>query len=412
MKPYSTDDSNMPSRTKHLAAQKTLPWYKWLFAAALCASPMVSLPASAQSQWTNSDAFQLAQGFSSEGVGLGTNELGNIIAAGSGSDASGNYAVTRQSSDLGQTWQPASTVSFAGTSGCRFNAVANHGPTLYAGGSASGPTWIITQSSDGGDNWQLSDSFQSGACMALAVDSSGAAFATGQKVVNGQLSFIIRKLSPGAAGWTTVYQSQVPSYPGYGIAIHPSAGVFVIGSLPQGTQYAWAVLRSIDEGNSWQVVDLNLPPRTPGTGSYGHGIAVDNLGNVYATGTVGNDWVTRRSTNGGTNWNTIDTFQYFAKFGKSEGASVSFDYQGNVYVAGYGATSKQAAHWIVRKLPAGGSSWTISDDFQLVSGALTEPWIGQSSILSANAGHLLLVTGDAFDSSSVQHWITRRLVVP
>src|SRR5690242_16255998 len=116
MKPYSTDDSNIPSRTKPFAAQKTFLWYQWLFSVALCASPMVSLPARAQSQWTTTDAFQLVQGFSSEGLGLGTNEFGNVITVGHGiTDGSGTtVAITRESQDQGQTWPSQLSRAFIG----------------------------------------------------------------------------------------------------------------------------------------------------------------------------------------------------------------------------------------------------------------------------------------------------------
>jgi hypothetical protein len=413
MKPYSIDHSNRPRRTTHAAAQKTLLSYNWLFAIALCASPIVSFPANAQSQWTTTDDFQLVPSLSALGAGLATNATGDIIAVGSGvADASGtDVAITRHSSDQGLNWSTLVTNSYPGASSCTFRAVANSGQTLYAAGCYyPGPNWFIAQSTDNGKSWQVIDSLARTVCSALAVDGAGNVFAAGGSVApDGSIYLMVRKLAAGESSWSTVYEAQAPSGEAYGIAIHPTSGIFVIGSLPNGTQSAWGVLKSQDGGNTWAVSDLYIPAgRNPS--SYGCGVAVDSTGNLYATGRAVNSWVTRRSTDGGTNWNTIDTFQYSTK-GFSQGASVSFDYQGNVYVAGRGGAGKLGNYWLVRKLPAGSTSWQNSDVFQRSSGS-AYPGYGQGSILSVSGGHVLMVTGDAFDSSSVQHWITRRLVVP
>jgi hypothetical protein len=90
---------------------------------------------------------------------------------------------------------------------------------------------------------------------------------------------------------------------------------------------------------------------------------------------------------------------------------VAFDYLGNVYVAGNATVPGQGPHWTVRELAVGATSWVTSDDFQLVTGGSASPPAHQACILSANWGHLILVIGSAMDSSFVEHWITRSLVV-
>ena len=379
--------------------------------------------ANAQSQWTTTDAFQLAQGFSSLGLGMGINEFGNILAVGNGiADSSGTtVAITRQSPDFGQTWptELSGAFNYLGASSCTFKAVANAGQTLYAAAADNAnqvpggqQNWLIVQSTDGGDTWMVSDSFAQGACNAIASDGSGNVFAAGNFTLNGNICPIIRKLVAGGTGWSTVYQNSVPGVGGLGIAFHPIAGVFVVGALGNGTQNSWTVLKSQDGGSTWTVADRYPSPYL--AGSYGRGIAVDPQGNIYATGGSENYWITRRSTDRGTTWTTIDKFQYSTKKSTKptgQGSSLSFDYHGNVYVAGYSGGGTEGFYWIVRKLPAGASSWQNSDVFQLLSGDTSEPSYNQSSILSANGGHVLLVTGHASDSVS-DHWITRRLVVP
>jgi hypothetical protein len=416
----STLQSETAACATYRSPQQPSLWRKWLLLTSLGGISLASPLANAQ--WTTTDDFQLIPGMTSYGFGLGTSPSGSILAVGSSTiDAAGtSVAVARQCADLGLTWQPLSAVNFPGATWSSFRAVASDGQTLYAGGdcsTSSGTVWFVAQSTDGGDTWGISDSFQlapnQGAlCSALVVDSSGNVFASGSAMVNNQQCFIIRKLPLGASSWSTVYQAAGGS--GFGMAIHPTAGLFAVGYLTYGTQPAWAVLRSIDDGNTWAIADLY--PAASGSWSHGRGIGVDSHGNLYTTGIVGNTWTTRRSMNAGASWTITDTFYYTSKATKiggyqSGGYSVSFDYLGNVYVAGYADVPKGGFHWTVRKLPVGGSTWSISDDFQLTTGQDAYPSVYQASILSANSGHLLLVTGYA-STTAGGHWITRRLVVP
>ena len=63
---------------------------------------------------------------------------------------------------------------------------------------------------------------------------------------------------------------------------------------------------------------------------FGHGVAVDGAGNVYATGTESNAaFVTKRNAAGALEWATTFGTQ------ESRGYGVAVDSAGNVYVAGY-----------------------------------------------------------------------------
>jgi hypothetical protein len=393
---------------------------------ALCFGLAASHSANAQSQWTTADDFVLVPGFSSSGLGLGTNGVGDAIAVGYGAmDASGTtVAVTRESSDLGQSWQTASVVNYPGATALNFRATANKGQTLYAAAEAfssgGSTTWMAAQSEDGGSSWGISDSFQlapneHAVVSALAVDESGNVFAGGYATATNQQYFIIRKLAHGTSQWSTVYQAAGGMCSGF--AIHPTAGIFAVGHVPYGSGSTWLVLQSSDGGSTWKMVDNYAP----GLFGRGFGIGCDSRGALYATGQVGSNWATRRSTDAGRTWSLSDNFNYLstkpnASGGNQNGYSVTFDYQGNVYVAGAALTrdkiSGTAWHWVVRELPVGRSSWIISDDFQLTTGQSAYPSEFQASTVSAASGHLLLVTGEGTDAAGVRHWITRRLVVP
>jgi hypothetical protein len=359
------------------------------------------------------DTFQLVPGAACAGHGLSIDSSQSTLLVVGGARTNGNsggeLAVTRRSLDLGQTWQTTSAYDCPGSAITYWAGAANYGNTFYAVGTDNSAGWLVAQSTDGGATWLPSDSFQlapgqSSDGLGVAVDGSGNVYATGDAYPTTKTEdFVIRELDTATGAWRTVYQGQGGR--GLAIAIHPNGGVFVIGSQPYKRSSAWVVLRSTDGGGSWSIADLY--PGSASGYSEGYGIAVDAGGNIYATGRSGSTWVTRKSTNGGVTWSTTDTFQS----GQCCGMGVGFDYKSDVYVAGWSLVNN-SYHWIVRMLPSGTSSWQTSDDFQLAVGETARPVLNQACILSADSGHVLLVTGYADGASGLSNWVTRRLVVP
>jgi hypothetical protein len=103
------------------------------------------------------------------------------------------------------------------------------------------------------------------------------------------------------------------------------------------------------------------------------GVAQDVYGTLYAVGQGASNGVwralTRRSTDGGVSWTTVDDYLY--PNSQASGAhfnSVGTDAAGNVYAVGQASVAGTLAagggnHWIVRKSSDGGITWATMDDF-------------------------------------------------
>src|SRR5215831_16535520 len=124
-------------------------WRKWFRVTSLGGISMAHAFASAQSQWTTTDMFQMVTGLSSGGEGLATNQMGEILAGGTTLDSSGTFvgAVRKSMDSWGGAWQTTSTFNYLGATGSGFQAVCKDGhQMLYAAARyavSGGPlTWL------------------------------------------------------------------------------------------------------------------------------------------------------------------------------------------------------------------------------------------------------------------------------
>ena len=94
-------------------------------------------------------------------------------------------------------------------------------------------------------------------------------------------------------------------------------------------------------------------------------------GTLYAVGNRGLTWKVRKSSVGGgpNTWTEDDTFFLSAKT-EASARAITTDSLGNVYVCGVALPARGNSHWIVRKLPLGGS-WTSVVDLAGKSGAVS-----------------------------------------
>ena len=283
--------------------------------------------------------------------------------------------------------------------------------------------WFVRRSSNGGVAWSTVDDVApfSGSWFnqanAVAADAAGDVYVAGYlNTTSTTGAWIVRK-SVGGANFTTV--DSLPSNSGIfgatAIFVHPTAGIFVAGQadvVVKGlTVRAWIVRRSTNAGATWQTVDTFYG--TKGATYYfgrAYSVGADAHGNLYVAGALAIpykgssvwEWVIRKSTNGGSSWSTMDTYQ-LAPGGNSVAASFVSDSKGNLYVAGYGNTTYWGANnWIVRWNPGGTNSWSTLDNFQYAAGGSSS-----AAAIAANASGNVFV-GGVGSRSSGDHWLVRK----
>jgi hypothetical protein len=174
----------------------------------------------------------------------------------------------------------------------------------------------------------------------------------------------------------------------YDMAIDANDNVFVSGALvgkggALGTWH-WVVRKQTAGQGSFATVDdftlngadaranaVTVVPNGAGAGVY---VVGNGGGGHYGTG-PGAQWVVRKSTNGGSAWTTVDSFEAEPSTNSPSGASaVAADDNGVVHVAGRvstrvltGGTKKSPTYrydhrWYLRS-SANGSTWTSQDVF-------------------------------------------------
>src|SRR6266568_1495896 len=270
---------------------------------------------------------------------------------------------------LAQSWSTVDDFQYVAGQGAYNTALAvAPNSTLLAAGDAY-------DAADGGASWSTVDDVApfSGSWFnqpnAIAADAVGSVYVAGfLNTTSTRDAWIVRKSVDGTS-FSTV--DSLPSGIGAtALFVHPTAGIFVAGQanvVVKGvTVRAWIVRRSTNAGATWQTVDTLYG--TKGSTYYfgrAYGVGADAHGNLYVAGALAIpyrgsavwEWVVRKSTNGGSSWSTVDTYQ-LAPGGNSVPAGFVADSNGNLYVAGYGSTTYWgAANWIVRWNPGGGNSW-------------------------------------------------------
>jgi hypothetical protein len=151
-----------------------------------------------------------------------------------------------------------------------------------------------------------------------------------------------------AQGWYTVDDFQYsPGIGSFANALAKDPTGTIIYAAGEGddssTTHALA-FKSTDGGTNWSLMDDYVD--STGNASY-IGIAVGSAGSIYAVD--GRDWVTRRSTDEGVTWSTVDTVASL------QASGLAIDAAGNVYVIG-GIATNGGAYLIVRK-GVGGTNW-------------------------------------------------------
>jgi hypothetical protein len=218
--------------------------------------------------------------------------------------------------------------------------------------------------------WETVDEFivgTSGAIFGLAAFDNGVVFSTGcgNDLAGIQRAFVHRSLNGGQT-WATV--CDLPNS-----ATSMSMAVTV--GRRSGLVFATATLRS-PKNNGWNDwVTLR-------SASHARGIAADASGNLFVTGQAEfvvnkvphTHWITRKSSDNGTTWRTVDDtlIDTYGNYG-GYGCAVTVDAFGRVfangtYISGSGTTSTN--HWLTRASVDGGETWTTTEDYIALGGAI------------------------------------------
>jgi hypothetical protein len=325
--------------------------------------------------------------------------------------------------DLGIAWG----MGFNPTNSTLY-AVGEHLRVAGAPSSTSNQdVWSVRKSiAEGAPNtWMQDDTFslstRAGAlARAITTDARGNVYVCGTAYpASGNSHWVVRELPllPVGASWGTVVDTAgnrgnanadahgMLFFPGN--SLNPTKAVFAVGTLNS----QWTVMRSQDQGASWQIVDAWSPGKN--IGATADKAACDGMGNIYVVGyrgvaLTGAGWVVRKSSDGGNTWSLV--------LDVSEGteckASSVAIHGADVWVTGFTcAPGSTQGRWTVLKngvlgtLSANNSAFPLRE---LPFGAtLSNPAGG----VHADSYGNVFVTGVLFDSTGSNPYICLQRLV-
>jgi hypothetical protein len=414
-------NKNQTMKSK-MKTNTTVRLTKWLASLTALAALAGSNTLQAQT-WQTVLNYQLAAGKTADGDGIVADASGNVFSGGNGNDASGtNHGIVLKTDTTQANWYFGDDTNPSATQyqSYLWNLGLDASGSLYSIGqltpdSTGIPYWYVRKSFDSGVHWSTVDLYQYatgqwGDATGFAADNSGNIYVVGgardagtKRNPMGNLHWLVRRSTDGGQTWALV--DDVIGESAYHAGFVPGAGLFVVGH-PYGS--SWLVRRSLTGAlGTWSTVDN---PFAGGACS----VCSDNGGNIYVAGTAlistqtkGSVtsyyvWITRKSTDGGNTWATVDTFAY-TQNQTAKALGMARNSAGNVVVAGYAYDAQGKRHWIVRT-PDSSGAWYTMDDFQPGNGA------SALGVVTDAAGNLL-VTGTALNVTGPgdSHWIVRRL---
>jgi hypothetical protein len=221
------------------------------------------------------------------------------------------------------------------------------------------------------DSWATADyvdipgvTFES---MAIATAPPAKVFVVYEEFQNSAYTRVVRKSTDSGSTWEVAGRAPVQQLlMKQGALVINSAGhLFILSEAG-----AWVVQRSVDEGDSWQVIDDWQ--YTPGLYSQALAIAIDDADNLYVSGhgqrADGNStWFVRRSSDGGQTWQLVDEWRGFAGVdaGNSRWAIAT---PGGVFVLGAAYAGGDQYSRYLRRSTDRGSTWETIAEFPIWSG--------------------------------------------
>src|ERR1043166_324726 len=274
--------------------------------------------------------------------------------------------------------------------------------------------------------WQTVDDYQyvagqSAENMSLAVAPSGMLLAAGWgKAADGLVHALVMASADGGSTWSAPLDDFMYAPGDFAyyntVASDPAGSLYAAGWVDDGVSFDryWFTRRSTDGGLTWSTVDTVI---RLGTDCIAQGTAADAFGNVYVAGYSGvYGWEIRKGI-GGTNFTTVDSIP-----AAWDGATAIYVHPtSGIFAVGAGAigatSSKQGRvttnyGWLVRRSTSGGVTWSSVDSFLLSSGRAS----GASGIGADALGNLYVVgyadavSGNGAKQAVCAHWIVRKSV--
>jgi hypothetical protein len=216
----------------------------------------------------------------------------------------------------------------------------------------------------GTDSWQTVDQVGYASTTGIAIHSGTLFTVWGIDSNNVVLPGLVRISYDAGNSWTSLSGLPHQSSALFRcVAGDPnSSSVYIGGGYTNGASQLWLVLQSTDGGTNWVASDVYQ--LSPNQTAYCHGLAADDLGNIYAVGSAQDSggtqhWLVRKYYPTLHTWVTVD--DQGASSGGGAGKAWNADYRSGVglFVVGTltGKKTGSAGAWTVRKSINGGTNW-------------------------------------------------------
>lgn len=371
--------------------------------------------------------FQLSSGKNSIGYGGFVDTLGQIFVTGAGADADNkaHWFVIR-SKDQGETWETVDDQAANGGSTKAVSGMVDQTGRIFVTGmmfDADGQgDWVIRRSTNDGKTWDEMDRFRRGADGAQAGYGLSMVQVTeeddvtrfyscgGAKEKDSEIGWLVRTSKSGDKssfdGTDDDYRKAAKKRSLCQRIISSESALYAVGYGVGDQDQSFGIVRKKKLGEKeWKTVDDFALASNKDTLAYSITVHGDVLYWVGA-GTKSDEsvaWVVRKSTDGGTQWETVDEYQMASKK-TSIAQSVVIGADGSIFVAGYGTTSGDKTKWVVRRSQDAGKTWEVYEDYALTSGKNA----AASDLFLDDLGHLY-VSGYGTDSSDQTHMMVRKL---
>ena len=329
---------------------------------------------------------------------------GNVYSAVS----SGDRVFVRTSGEGGRAWVPTADVPYGTALGRVVVAVA--GSVLYVATVGYDANMVrravLLKSEAPYQSWVVLDEFPAVALWDLHVTPRGGIFIAGVGP-NGSASdgWLVRRGSDGGS-FTNVDHLPVTNSPvdevrADALASDAAGNLFAAGVLNDGVNLVWTVRKSSDDGSSWQQVDGY--ESNPATWALGLGIAVTDDQSLVVAGEAGeevgiiylNRWLLRKSPAGGTSWNTLHRLPDVGAPEIFVARDIAAGEGARLYAIGYqGSANDVGSQFVLASSTDGGASFELTT-LPFVGGIRTDAiadrvTVGSDGIVYASRGDAIL----------------------